>query len=474
MVTAPGHRRDPTPRAGAAIAWGFGSPTEILAAPRRALVGAPELWLYGSGLAERLSSALGAKRGRERYRWRRSAGRDAGTIALGGVAKFASGPGQSFFLALFVGYLVRDAGVTRSSFAVLYALATIVSSAMTIGVGRLVDREGVRRVWLGVAAGLAGACLALSVATGPLMVLVALCLMRGFGQGSFPLLGTMLVAGRFEARRGRALSASAQGLTLAGVLLPLLGASLISALGWRAALHVIAIGLFVVILPLGLFSGGRPARRTAGDPPPVRLADALRRPGVAGLLGILGVPPLISTAIIVYGVSVLGRAGLSPTAAAGVIGATALAGAVGAVVGGQLADRCAPRVLLVALGAMLAAAVALLLPSVALTSVAGLIVLGIANGVSYTANATVWASAYGTEGLGRLQGTANAGQIAGAAIGPLPLAVLLTLTGSYAPGLAVLLGLAVAAMAAGWRWRAPEEKTAAAHRVQLRPQPSQA
>jgi MFS family permease len=401
------------------------------------------------------------------------AGRGAGTIALGGAAKFASGPGQSFFLAVFVAYLVRDAGVTRSSFAVLYALATIVSSAMTIGVGRLVDREGVRWVWLGVAAGLASACLALSVATGPLMVLVALCLMRGFGQGSFPLLGTMLVAGRFDARRGRALSVSAQGLTLAGVLLPLLGASLISALGWRAALHVIAIGLFVVIFPLGLFAGGRPARRTAGEPPPVRLGEALRRPGVAGLLGILGVPPLISTAIIVYGVSVLGRAGLSTTAAAGVISATALAGAVGAVVGGQLSDRFAPRVLLVALGAMLAAAVALLLPSVALASVAGLIVLGIASGVSYTANATVWASAYGTDGLGRLQGTANAGQIAGAAIGPLPLAVLLTLTGSYAPGLSILLVLAVAAMAAGWRWRAPDEKTAAGDLSQLRPRPSQ-
>jgi MFS family permease len=397
-------------------------------------------------------------------------GRAAGTIALGGVAKFASGPGQSFFLAVFVEYLVRDAGVTRSSFAVLYALATIVSSAMTIGIGRLVDREGVGRVWLGVAAGLGSACLALSVATGPVMVLVALCLMRGFGQGSFPLVGTMLVVGRFDVRRGRALSVSAQGLTLAGVLLPLVGTSLIAALGWRAALQVIAVGLFVVILPLGLCAGGRPTAR-AGGLSPVRLVDALRRPGVAGLLGVLGVPPLISTAIIVYGISVLGRSGLSATAAAGVISATAAAGAVGAVIGGQLSDRFPPRMLLVILGAMLAAAVALLLPAVVLTSVAGLVVLGVANGVSYTANATVWAGAYGTDGLGRLQGTANAGQIAGAAIGPLPLAVPLALTGSYVPGLAILLALALTATAAGWRWRAPDERTTGAQGHQLRPRP---
>jgi MFS family permease len=375
-------------------------------------------------------------------------------------------------VAVFVAHLVRGAGVTSSSFAALYALATVVSSAMTIAVGRLVDANGCGRVWITVAAGLAGACAALSVATGPLMVLVALCLMRGFGQGSFPLIGTILVAGRFGKRRGRALSLSALGMTISGVLFPVLAAGLISAFGWRPALRLVALGLLVLILPLGLLAGGRPSR-TASQPPPMRLIDALRRPGVLGLLGVLGVPPLISTAIIVYGISVLGRAGLSASAAAGAISLAALVGTLGSLIGGQLSDRFAPRALLSVLGATLALAVALLLIGRPDTSVAGLMILGLANGMGYTANGTVWASAYGTDGLGRLQGTANAGQIGGAAIGPLPLAALLDLTGSYVPGLALLLMLALIAALAGWRWRAPGDRSSAPQSCRVCPQPAE-
>jgi MFS family permease len=380
----------------------------------------------------------------------------AGTIVLGAIAKFASGPGQSFFLAAFVDHLIRDAGVTRSGFAALYALATVASSVMALRVGHLVDRKGVGRVWLGVAAGLAAACLGLSVATGPIVVLAALCLMRGFGQGSFPLLGTVLVATRFDARRGRALSLSAQGITLSGVLLPVLAATLISAFGWRHALQVVALGIVVLILPLGLAAGRRPAAAsTAGLAPPDGLRQTLRRPGVVRLLWILGVPPLVSTAIVVNAVSLLGQAGMHPATAAAALGLTALAGAVGAFVAGHLADGFSPRVLLTTLGAALTLSVSLMLFAAPATSLIALAVLGLSSGMSGTANGAVWASVYGTDGLGRLQGTASAGQIAGAAAGPLPLVALLGLTGSYEPGLVLLLALAVSATLSGWRWRPP-------------------
>jgi MFS family permease len=395
----------------------------------------------------------------------------ASTIILAGIAKFASGPGQSFFLAAFVEHLISDGGVTRSGFAALYAIATVVSSAMTLFIGRLVDRHGVGWVWLGVAGGLAAACVGLSVATGPLLVFAALSLMRGFGQGAFPLLGTLLVATRFAARRGRALSLSAQGLTGSGVLLPLIAAALISSIGWRHALQVVAAALLVAVLPLGLLAGGRPAGDTGSEGRHVGLVAALRRPGVPKLLAILGVPPLVSTAIIVNAVALLGRSGLDGAAAASAVSLTAVAGAGGALLAGQLADRFRPRVLLAVLGVALVVAVALMIVATPAMDLAALVALGLSSGMSATANGTVWASVYGVEGLGGLQGAASAGQIAGAAAGPLVLAAVLALTASYALGLAALLVLAVGATLAGWRWQPPVDHGRAARQPGVTAQP---
>jgi MFS family permease len=384
----------------------------------------------------------------------------AATVALGAVAKFASGPGQSFFIAVFVDHLIRDAGVSRTGFASLYALATTVSAAMVLAIGRLVDRRGVRVVWLGVAAGLASACVGLSLATGPLMVLLALSLMRGFGQGSFPLLGTVLIATRFEARRGRAFSAAAQGVTLAGIVLPGVAAALIALFGWRHALQLVALGIVVAIVPLGLLTSAKRGSVEGPVPDAHRLGATLRRPGVLPLLLILAAPPLITTAVVINAVSLLGAAGISPGAAAASLGLTSLAGAAGAIAGGQLADRRPPHVILGTLGGILAAGIGLLLLGAAGPSFAGLVLLGLATGMSATANGTVWASVYGLEGIGALQGVASAGQVAGAAAGPLPIAALLALTGGYSAGLGLLLAIAVAAAVAGARWRPARDQPA--------------
>jgi hypothetical protein len=64
-----------------------------------------------------------------------------------------------------------------------------------------------------VAIGLALACAVASLATGLVTVLVALSLLRAFEQGSFPLVGTLLVARSFT-RRGQAMAIATFGLKL--------------------------------------------------------------------------------------------------------------------------------------------------------------------------------------------------------------------------------------------------------------------
>ncbi|MEX2448640.1 MAG: MFS transporter [Solirubrobacterales bacterium] len=383
-----------------------------------------------------------------------STSRAAGIVALAACAKFCSAPGQSFFIAIFVDHLIAGTSVTRTGFAAMYGLATVFSAATVLGVGRAVDRRGVAPVWAAVALGLSAGCLALSLATGPALVFLALCLMRGFGQGSFPLLGTVLVASSFEAARGRALSLSSQGIAAATATLPGLCVALIAAFGWRPTLQIVAAALALVVLPLSLLARTGRRRRVASHSTPAGLRETLRRPGVRSLLLIFAVPPLVTTAIVVNAVSVLGEIGLGSGEAAGAIGVMALSAVGGALIGGVLVDRFAPRVVLAALGVALTLSVALLALGVPVLAYGSFVALGVANGLYATANGSLWAQTYGAEGLGRLQSLASSGQILGAALGPLPLALSLSLTGSYAPGLALLAALAGAGLLGGWLWAA--------------------
>ena len=375
-------------------------------------------------------------------------------LALGAVAKLASAPGQSFFLAVFVEDVLRDTGVSRTAFSGLYAGATVVSATMVLAVGRSIDRFGAGLVWFAVAAGLACACLVLSAATGLAMVLLALCFMRGFGQGSFPLLGTVIIASNFEARRGRAMALATQGITVAGVVLPGLAAALIAAFGWRAALQLVAVALFVAIFPLG-FAARRshPAATRTKRPRGLGLHQMLRLPGAPRLLLVLSAAPLVSTALVLNSVSLLATVGLSAGQAAAALGAMAACVAVGAAAGGVIADRCAVRWSLAPIGVALATATALVLSGLPGPAFAGFLALGLANGLGTTANGTVWARTYGTAALGRLQGMSSSAQIVGAAIGPLVLAGSASLSGSYLPGLVALACLSLVAVALGWRCR---------------------
>ena len=82
--------------------------------------------------------------------------------------------------------------------------------------------------------------------------------------------------------------------------------------------------------------------------------------------------------------------------------------------------------------------------------------IGLGNGVWAVSNGIVWARTYGLASLGRIQGLASAATIAAAAVGPLPLAISDSATGSYAAGLVFLVATAGIALAAALTWRALE------------------
>ena len=382
------------------------------------------------------------------------------TLGLAGVAFAASAPGQSFVISVFVDDFLAGTGISRPLFSGLYAGGTVVSAVAMLLLGRVVDRRGLRAAWFVVAAALALACGLASVATGVVVAFLALALLRTSGQGSFTLVGTLLVARTFERRRGQAIAVANLGVTASSILLPPLVALLILGTDWRVAYRVLGLVLLVVVLPLGLLVREGPPRRPTG---PVGVAaDGLTypaatrptRPGLpdlpsataARLLLVLAAPPLIGTAVVFHATSILAERGLGYLAASTALGVLGGAAAVGVVAAGLLTDRMGtPRTLLLLSTVGVLAVTALLVPTSS-TAYVAVVLLGLSQGSMGVVNGTVWARTFGTEGLGRIQGTAASSMITAAALAPLVPATSLAVTGSHTAGLLVLLGVAVAAL----------------------------
>lgn len=389
-------------------------------------------------------------------------------VALAAVAYFASAPGQSFLISVFVDDLLDGTGLSRTTFSMLYAAGTIVSAASMLALGSIIDRHGLRIAWVVVTLALAAACGLTSLATGAVVAFFGLAALRTFRQGSFPLLGTLLVARSVERRRGNAMAAANLGVTGASILLPPTVAALILAVGWRHAYQLIALALLVLVLPLAILVRTRPPRpgHAAGtDPTAAAYPSAMRAirrsrftlPSRAAgqMLFVLAAPPLVGTALAFHAVSILAERQVSFLQAGVVLGVMGVTAATGTIVSGLLIDRFSARSLLTVLSlATLAAPVTLLIPH-RVAAFAGFGILGLAMGSTGVANGTLWARTYGTAQLGRIQGTAQSSMITAAALAPLVPAISYGVTGSYGAGLVALALIASATTLTALRWQAP-------------------
>lgn len=380
-------------------------------------------------------------------------------LLLAFVAFFASAPGQSFLISVFVDDFINGTGISRTGFSALYAAGTVVSAVAMLTLGRVVDRRGLRTAWVVVAVSLAVACGLASIAAGAVLAFLALALLRASGQGAFTLVGTLLVARHFERRRGQAVAAANLGVTSASIVLPPLVAALILQIGWRSTYQVVAAIVLVAVLPLAWFVRTGPPR---AEPEPDAVdgevqsypdAVTVTRPGLpnvpsaaaARILLVLAAPPLIGTALTFHAVSILSERGIGFLAAGGMLGVLGAMSAIGVISTGALVDRVSSRTALKLVGVlMLTATIVLLAPSKIAAYVA-FAILGLGMGATGVINGTIWARTFGTSQLGRIQGTAQSSMITAAAVAPLVPAVSQSFTGSYQAG---LVGLAVVAAAA--------------------------
>lgn len=354
---------------------------------------------------------------RENSRW----------IAGGFLLTFFSSFGQTFFIGLSGEELRAKFGLSDGEFGGIYMIATIGSALTLPFLGRVLDHMPGWKAARFVIPALAGACLLIAFSPSLIILIVAIYLLRLFGQGMMTHTAYTEIGRWFVANRGRATSLIVPGHQAGEALLPIAFAVIAMTLGWQAG-WVIAAGLLLVFawpVLLKLWQQERAPQTvdaTSGDArlgPDKTVAQVAADPIFYALLvGVLA-PPFIGTTIFFHQDYLIELRGYNALAFAGAFPVMALTTVTFSLVSGHLIDRFgAIRLLPFYLIPLCLASFAVGV----LTPLWGIYVFMILVGLSYGFTATLigalWPEVYGIRNLGSVRAIAVAAGVAATAIGP--------------------------------------------------------
>ena len=384
-------------------------------------------------------------------------------VAAAFVLMFASGPGQTFSFSVFQPEILRDTGLSTTTFSLIYALGSGFSAILAFILGRCLDRFGARASLLVIAVLFTASCVGMSLASGFLSLLFALAFLRALGQGCLPTTAQVLTSQWFVTKRGFALSLGTMGVVSAHALLPPITHHLIGTIGWRQTYlwtgiilggSILLLTLFVVRNrpeSMGLHPDGAAVPIPESTPPhsPTIHKQAVWRTARFWALVLpLCIPPFVATAAMFHQASLFEAQGLSARHSAFAFTYQAISAAVSTLSAGWLLGRIGVRnttvlMLVLLVGATLVLA-AMTTPAL---SIVYSLCLGSALGLWSVTNGATWPHYYGREGLGSVQGSAMTILLISSAIAPLPVAYLHASFHSHHAGIALLLGTTVLAAA---------------------------
>ena len=173
-------------------------------------------------------------------------------ILFGFIFTFFSSFGQSFFLGLFNPSIRETLSISHGQFGSIYASATLLSSFILVWIGKKIDDVNILKFASYVIILLAISCFLFSKITSVIFLFFSIFLMRLSGQGLMSHTATTTISRYFENSRGKALSTTWLGLSLAEFILPLLIVFLLTIVEWRNIWLSISI-LVILTLPLATF-----------------------------------------------------------------------------------------------------------------------------------------------------------------------------------------------------------------------------
>jgi MFS family permease len=306
-------------------------------------------------------------------------------------------------------------------------IATIGSALTLPFLGRVLDHMPGWKVARFVIPALAGACLLLAFSPTILFLVLALYLVRLFGQGMMTHTAYTEIGRWYVANRGRATSLIVPGHQTGEALLPILFTMIAVMLGWQAG-WIIGAGLLLIFaLPtvILLWRVERKPQSTDPDLASARLGPDKTVAQVAAdpifyalLVGVLA-PPFIGTTIFFHQDYLIELRGYDALAFAAAFPIMAITTVMFSLLSGQLIDRFgAIRLLPFYLVPLCFACLAVGL----LSPLWGIYVFMFLVGVSYGFTAplvgALWPEVYGVRNLGSVRAIAVAASVAATAIGP--------------------------------------------------------
>lgn len=348
-------------------------------------------------------------------------------IAGGFLLTLFSSFGQTFFIGLSGEELRAKFSLSDGQFGLIYMMATLGSALTLPWLGRTLDFMAGWKVARFVMPALAGACLLIAWAPNVVVLVLALYMLRLFGQGMMTHTALTEIGRWFAAGRGRATSLVVPGHQAGEALLPILFTIIAVSVGWQYAWFSATAALILFALP-AIWLLWRVERAPQSSDPEVdqsrtardwTRAEVLRDPlFYAVLVGVLA-PPFIGTTIFFHQDYLVELRGYDPLAFAGAFPLMAVTTVGFSLVCGQLIDRFGGLKLLPFFLLPLALASAL---AGVLEPVWGVYVFMVLLGVSYGFTATlfgaVWPEIYGTAHLGAIRAVVVAAMVFSTALGP--------------------------------------------------------
>ena len=353
--------------------------------------------------------------------------KNARWLGAGAVLAFASGFGQTFFISLYASEIRAEFDLSHGAWGGIYTAGTLLSAAVMLWAGSLVDKFRTPQIATIILTGLALTCLAMAFNQSVIGLILVIFGLRFFGQG---MLGhtAIVSAGRWFARnRGRAVSITSLGFSVAEAGLPILFVALAVWVDWRSSWIIAAIATAIWIFVI------RPLARVDRDPKSEAETTVTtgmgnrhwtRRETISHWLFWLMLPtflgpPMFSTALFFQQVHLAETKGWTLVAFVSLIPVSTATSIVMMLAAGWLVDRSNSRwIVCVCILPLAASFVAFGTGTTLVAAAVAFWLHGMTQGMVTTIGGTFWAEHYGTENLGAIRATAVSVMVFGSAIGP--------------------------------------------------------
>jgi MFS family permease len=184
-------------------------------------------------------------------------------LGFGFLLAFLSSAGQTYFIGVFGTEIQADFDLDTGSWGRIYMFGTLASALIINWSGSLIDRVDLRLFTGLILLGLAGACLLMASVSTPMLLIVAIFMLRQFGQGLASHAGITSMARYFDNNRGKAIALAAIGYSFGEALLPVAGLYLSQFWGWRHTFYLVAIAVLLALLPVLWLLKGHALRHAA-------------------------------------------------------------------------------------------------------------------------------------------------------------------------------------------------------------------